>query len=374
MRNPLKIKAADILIPVIFILGDKTMKIGGFKPNVVSIGGGTGLSTMLRGLKRYTPNITAVVTVADDGGGSGILRDELKMLPPGDIRNCILALSETEPIMEKLLGYRFNAGSLKGQSFGNLFLAAVNGMYNGDFVSAVKSVSDVLKVKGSVLPVTACDTELVAKLENGDTVVGESVIGRAVISHSSRISEVSLRCKGGGDVVLLPDVKEKLEDADIITIGPGSLYTSVLSTLAAGELTECLKAAKAPVVYINNIMTQHGETDGYTAFDHAAAILKYAGKDFMDYCIVNSHKIDTPILKNYAEEEAAEVFLDEDKFKECGIKLIKRNIVGLIDNKYIRHNPNALAEAIMDIANLEYNRSTVSEEGVKLYTPKPRSR
>lgn len=346
------------------------MKIGGFKPKVVSIGGGTGLSTMLRGLKKYTTDITAVVTVADDGGGSGVLRDELKMLPPGDIRNCILALSETEPIMEKLLGYRFSAGSLSGQSFGNLFLAAMNDMYNGDFVAAVKSVSDVLKVTGCVLPVTDCDTELVAVLENGDTVVGESVIGKVISSHKSRISKVSLRCKCGGEVTLLPDIEERIAEADIITIGPGSLYTSVLSTLAAGDFAERLKAAKAPVVYINNIMTQHGETDGYTAFDHAEAIIKHTCSDFIDYCIVNSHKIDTPILKNYAEEESTEVLLDEEKFEKYGIKLIKRNISALINGKYIRHNPTALAEAIIDIANMENSVGNVSDEGVLLYNPK----
>lgn len=346
------------------------MKTGGFKPKVVAIGGGTGLSTMLRGLKEYTPNITAVVTVADDGGGSGQLRDELKMLPPGDIRNCILALSETEPIMEKLIRYRFDAGSLKGQSFGNLFLAAMNGMYGGDFVAAVKSVSDVLKVTGTVLPVTDCDTELVATLADGREVVGESNIGKAIIDFNSRISRVRLRAKNGGKIRLLPDIKEKLAEADIITIGPGSLYTSILSTLAADDLADAISAADAPTVYINNIMTQHGETDGYTAFDHAAAITAHTCVDFIDYCIVNSKRIDTPILKNYAEEESAEVILDEERFKNRGIKLIKRNIAALIDDKYIRHNPTALAEAIMDIANIERRRGVnISEEGVVLYEP-----
>ena len=346
------------------------MKTEKFQPKVVAIGGGTGLSTMLRGLKAYTPNITAVVTMADDGGGSGQLRDELKMLPPGDIRNCILALAETEPIMDKLLRYRFDAGSLKGQSFGNLFLAAMNGIYDGDFVAAVKSVSDVLKVTGTVLPVTDSDVELVAYLESGKTVVGESSIGKSVTDFDSSIRKIELRAKNGGDIRLVPDIREKISEADIITIGPGSLYTSILSTLAADDLARELKAAAAPVVYINNIMTQHGETDGYTAFDHAAAITEHTGEGFLDYCIVNSRRLDTPLLKKYAEEESEEVILDEERFLGSGIKLVKRNIAGLIDNRYIRHDPEALAEAIMDIASFECRRGvSVSEEGVVLYKP-----
>lgn len=346
------------------------MNRAGYKPNILAIGGGTGLSTMLRGLKAYTPNITAVVTVADDGGGSGMLRDELKMPPPGDIRNCILALSETEPIMERLLQYRFSAGRLDGQNFGNLFLAAMNEIYGGDFVTAVKNVSDVLKVTGTVLPVTDMDVELEAVLKNGIKVVGESAIGKSVSRFGSPIERITLRSKDGGAAKLLPDITEKIKEADIITLGPGSLYTSVLSTLGAENFWQYLKSAKAPVVYINNIMSQHGETDGYTAFDHAAAILKHTSNDFIDYCIVNSKKIDTPLLKKYAEKDSEEVLLDENKFKTAGIKLVKRNIVGLINNRYIRHDPNALADAIMDIANIEHGSvEEVSDEGVVLYKP-----
>ena len=344
-----------------------------FKPKVLAIGGGTGLSTMLRGLKNYTENITAVVTVADDGGGSGLLRDELKMPPPGDIRSCILALSETEPIMERLLRYRFDTGRLSGQSFGNLFLAAMTGIFEGDFVSAVKNVSDVLKVKGDVLPVTDCDVELVARLENGQTVVGESAIGKSISNYDSRIRNISLRAKNGGKIQLLPDIKEKIREADIITLGPGSLYTSVLSTLAVDGLVDELKAAKAPVVYINNIMTQPGETDGYTAFDHAQAIMDNTCDDLLDYCIVNSKRVDTPLIARYAEENSEEVAFDENRFENSGIKLIKKNIVGLVDNKYIRHNPAALAEAIIDIASSIY-RENVSDEGVLLYTPERKRR
>lgn len=344
-----------------------------FKPKVLAIGGGTGLSTMLRGLKEYTENITAVVTVADDGGGSGVLRNELKMLPPGDIRNCILALSETEPIMEKLLRYRFDTGRLSGQNFGNLFLAAMNEIFGGDFVLAVKNVSDVLKVRGEVLPVTDCDVELIAVLENGQTVVGESAIGKSILNYESRIKKVKLRAKNGGKVRLLPEVRERIQEADIITLGPGSLYTSVLSTLAVDGLVDELKAAKAPVVYINNIMTQPGETDGYTAFDHVQAILDNTCSDFLDYCIVNSNRVETPLIARYTEENSEEVAFDEERLEKSGINIIKKNLVGLVDGRYIRHNTQLLAETIIDLVN-RVCRDNVSDEGVLLYTMKKKKR
>ncbi len=321
-----------------------------FQPRILAIGGGTGLSTMLRGLKNYTKNITAVVTVADDGGGSGILRDELNMLPPGDIRNCILALSGAEPIMDKLLRYRFSTGSLSGQSFGNLFLAAMNEIFDGDFVKAVKNLSDVLKVTGTVLPVTDGDVELVATLENGQKVVGESKIGRCCDEFGYNIKSVRLRRKDDGEIRLLPDVREQIHKADVITIGPGSLYTSVLSTLIVDDFAEELKEAKAPVVYISNVMTQPGETEFYTAFDHVQAILEHTCPDFIDYCIINNAKIETPLVERYSQKESGEVVFDIERFKGSGIKLVCKNLVGLIDNKYIRHNPDALARTIMEIA------------------------
>ena len=329
------------------------MKKDVFEPSIVSIGGGTGLSTMLRGLKKYTHNITAVVTVADDGGGSGMLRTDLNMPPPGDIRNCILALSEMEPIMNDLMRYRFTEGMLAGQSFGNLFLAAMTGISDGDFVSAVKQVSNVLKVTGTVYPVTDTDVELVAELESGQLILGESNIGKAVSEYGSRIKYVYLRTKRGKVARLLPEIKEKIKNADIITLGPGSLYTSILSALGVNELVDEICNADAPVVYINNVMTQPGETDGYTAYDHIRAILENTCDDFIDYCIVNDKVIDTPLRKRYAEKESDAVILDEKCFEDSSVKLVKRNLVGLIDNKYIRHNPDALAETIMDIAYKE---------------------
>lgn len=346
------------------------MKAKTYEPNIVSIGGGTGLSTMLRGLKRYTRNVTAVVTVADDGGGSGVLRTDLNMPPPGDIRNCILALAETEPIMDRLLQYRFTDGMLAGQNFGNLFLAAMTGINSGDFVNAVRQVSDVLKVTGSVLPVTDTEVELVAELENGQLVCGESNIGKSVSEYGSRIKYVYLRSPRGCNAELLPEIKEKIKNADLITLGPGSLYTSVLSTLAVGELVDEISESGVPVVYINNVMTQPGETDGYSAYDHVKAIIDNTYDGFIDYCIVNDVVIDTPLKKRYAEQYSDAVETCDKDFENSGITLVKRNLIGLIDDRYIRHNPTALADAIMDIVNIErFNSSDVSEEGVRIYHP-----
>lgn len=330
---------------------------------------------MLRGLKEYTEDITAVVSVADDGGGSGVLRRDLNMPPPGDIRSCILALSKTEPVMEKLLQYRFQSGTLSGQNFGNLFLAAMNEIFDGDFVTAVQKVSDVLRVRGKVLPVTDTDVELVARLENGQRVTGESAIGHCVAQYNSRISRVKLRPKHAGEetsIGLVPEIEREIAAADLITLGPGSLYTSVLPNLAVPDLVRCIQNSGVPVVYINNIMTQPGETDGYTAFDHVRAILDHTAPDFLQYCIVNAQPVDTPLLSKYAEQDAEAVPLDEAAFSGTGIRLFKRNLVGIVQGQYIRHDTGVLADAILDVLN--YSRASkgvsVSEEGVVLYQPK----
>ena len=342
------------------------------EPKIVAFGGGTGLSTMLRGLKEYVENITAVVTMADDGGGSGVLRRDMNMLPPGDIRNCILALSKTEPIMEKLLRYRFKHGSLSGQNFGNLFLAAMNEIFSGDFITAVQNVSNVLNVQGKVLPVTVTDSELVAELENGKEVVGESAIGKCVSVMGSRIKSIALQPKNkklDKCVEMIPEVAEEIAGADIITLGPGSLYTSILPNLVIPDVLECIKASKVPVVYINNIMTQPGETDGYTAYDHVKAILDHTYPGFIDYCIINTNAVESPLLAKYTEEDSEPVEPDIDKFEGTGIRLFPRNLVGIENERYIRHNPSVLADAIIDVYNFS-RYSDVNEDGVMLYTPK----
>ncbi len=315
--------------------------------NICCIGGGTGLSVMMRKLKSISENITAIVTVADDGGGSGILREDLNMLPPGDIRQCILALSKAEPLMKELLMYRFDRGNLSGQSFGNLFLAAMTGISGGNFVDAVKKVSDVLCVTGQVLPVTDCDVRLRAVLENGMVVYGESSIGHSTHKYKSRIKEVSLEALNkSGKIAPLPEVLEAIGKADLILLGPGSLYTSVLPNLMVPKITEAIKNARAQVVYINNIMTQPGETDEYTAYDHVAAILNHTDKNFIDRSIINCGEVPYDLLVKYIKDGAAVVRGDIHKIREAGIAVTEANLVQINEQGLIRHNSDALAETI----------------------------
>lgn len=346
----------------------------GFQPKIVSIGGGTGLSTMLRGIKKYTPDITAVVSVADDGGGSGVLRQDLDMPPPGDIRNCILALAQVEPVMGSLLNYRFGSGVLDGQSFGNLFLAAMTGIFKGDFVTAVRNVCRVLNITGKVYPVTASDVELVATLENGDTVIGESRIGSSVSEHKSAIKKVRLRTRNDNAVPIEPlrEILDEIAAADLITLGPGSLYTSVLPNLVIPALADAIIKSKAPVVYINNIMTQPGETDDYTAFDHALAILDHTCEGLIDYCIVNSGTIDDELLCRYKADGAEPVAFDKQRFAAAGIKTIECSLAAVDCDGHVRHDFDVLTDALMDIITLNRNEQglEVSSEGVVLYKPR----
>ena len=256
-------------------------------PKVVVIGGGTGLSILLRGLKKYTPNITAIVTVADDGGGSGVLREDLGMLPPGDIRACLLALANTEPTMEKLLQYRFDNGVLKGQSFGNLFIAAMNGIY-GSFEMAIKETSNVLAITGRVYPMTLEKVKLFAELENGEIVEGESNIPIIAMEKSSNIKRMFIDPKISNP---LKESIEAIQQADLIVLGPGSLYTSVIPNLLINDIVNKIYEAKAPKVYISNVMTQPGETDGYDLMDHVQAILDHSRQDLLDYVIANIEEI-----------------------------------------------------------------------------------
>ncbi len=268
-------------------------------PKIVAIGGGTGLSTMLRGLKYYTSNITAIVTVADDGGGSGELREDLGMLPPGDIRNCILALSDTEPLMEDLLQYRFTDGKLKNQSFGNLFLAAMDGISN-NFEEAIQKVSSVLAVTGKVVPVTLEDIVLKAKLKNNMIVEGESNIPEKSLQCNSKIEKVFIEPE---NAKALSEAVIAIKEADAIILGPGSLYTSVIPNLLIKDITEALKKTKAPKIYISNIMTQPGETDNFTVSDHIKAINKHCNGKMVDYVIVNVGQIDKELEEKYKKEK-----------------------------------------------------------------------
>ena len=242
-------------------------------PKIVAIGGGTGLSTMLRGLKRHTNNLTAIVTVADDGGGSGVLRQELGMLPPGDVRNCLEALANVEPVMGELLHYRFAEGSLKGQSFGNLFLAALNGI-SGSFDQAVSLMSQVLAITGRVLPVTTANVQLEAEFENGAKVLGESKIFYCKKREDCRIRRVRLLPQR--PPALAPAL-EAISEADMISLGPGSLYTSIIPNLLVEGIARAVADADALKVYVANVMTQEGETEGYTLSDHIEALFTRAG-------------------------------------------------------------------------------------------------
>ena len=312
---------------------------------IAAIGGGTGISTMLRGIKHYTENITAIITVADDGGGSGMLREDLNMLAPGDVRNCLLALSNTEPILDKVWRYRFPSGRLKGQSFGNLFLAAMCGVNGGNFEDAVRQCSDVLAVKGRVLPVTNQNVNLGAKMSDGSTVLGESTIPTYAYNNRCSIEKIFLT---PSKVSPVQDCIKSIEDADLIILGPGSLYTSIIPNLLVEGVTDAIKRSRAKVVYVANIMTQKGETEGYTAFDHAKAIIDHSYEDIIDYCIINDEEIDDFLKSKYRFERSVQVKNDADKFIKNGIELICENMLDS-SKGYARHNYDKLAKAIMNL-------------------------
>jgi uncharacterized cofD-like protein len=328
-------------------------------PKIVAIGGGTGLSTMLRGLKYYTSNITAIVTVADDGGGSGDLREDLGILPPGDIRNCILALSDTEPIMEELLQYRFKDGRLKNQSFGNLFLAAMDGMSN-NFEEAVNKMSSVLAVTGRVIPVTLENVILKAKLKNGVVVEGESNIPEAVIQYQSQIEKIFI---SPSEVNALKDALDAIIEADAIILGPGSLYTSVIPNLLVNDIASALKKTKALKLYVSNIMTQPGETDGFSVSDHVKAIYKHVGDNIIDYTVVNTEKISGEFHDKYSEKTSELVNVDEAEITKLGVGITKGDFIQ-IKNGFVRHDSDKLAailiETIMD-KKLFYDRKKIIE-------------
>ncbi|MBD7911102.1 MULTISPECIES: gluconeogenesis factor YvcK family protein [Clostridium] len=328
-------------------------------PKIVVIGGGTGLSTMLRGLKYYTSNITAIVTVGDDGGGSGDLREDLGMLPPGDIRNCILALADTEPLMHDLLQYRFQDGRLKNQSFGNLFLAAMAGI-SDNFEDAVQKMSSVLAVTGKVLPVTLDDMQLVATLENGKTVCGESQIPEEAIKQKSRIKRLIINPE---DAEPLPEALQAIKEADAVVIGPGSLYTSVVSNLLVKKISTAIRRSEALKIYISNIMTQPGETDGFTVSDHLKVIKRYGGRDIVDCVIANSGQLSDDVKDQYQEDNSIPVKVDEKEIKDLGVHLVLSNIAK-VNNNTVKHDSEKLAEVLIDTVmekKLLYDKKKIFE-------------
>ncbi len=313
---------------------------------IVTIGGGTGLSTMLRGLKKYTKNLTAIVTVADDGGGSGILRNELNMPPPGDIRNCLEALANTEPTMGALMNYRFKDGSLKGQSFGNLFLAALNDM-SDSFDEAVMKMSDVLAITGRVLPVSNENINIRAEFDDGSEVVGESYISKHKAQCSSNITRINLIPE---KPAALPDSIRAVEEADMIIIGPGSLYTSIIPNLLTDGIAKAVCESDAVKIYVMNIMTQDGETEGYTASAHIRALQNHSSDELFDFCLANDLELSDEILERYKKQGATQTVLDVKQIEKLGIELITAPVADTRNN-LVRHHPDRLARELMRIFN-----------------------
>ena len=327
-------------------------------PRITVIGGGTGLSTMLRGLKKLSRNITAIVTVADDGGGSGMLREDLGMPPPGDVRNCIQALANTEPIMEKLLAYRFTEGTLKGQSFGNLFLAALNGM-SSTFDEAVRRMSDVLAITGRVMPVTNENVYLAAEFDDGSEVVGESHIADFKKGTDKRIRRVRLLPQRPH---ALPQAIEAIEKADMIVLGPGSLYTSIMPNLVTDGVAEAIAGSDAFRIYVLNVMTQDGETEGYTASDHIEALFTNSGHHLFDYCLANSLEIPAAVLERYRSEGAEPVVIDDEAVAKLGVAVLRAPVASW-SSGYVRHNPDALSRELLRLYREKSHTRIYLQEG-----------
>jgi len=328
---------------------------------VVAIGGGTGLSTLLRGLKAFvatpagasplpTPSphklpalireLSAIVTVTDDGGSSGRLREDLHMLPPGDIRNCLVALSQDEHLLSQLFQYRFDNGDLEGHSFGNLFLAALTGI-TGDFAQAVQVSSQILATRGRIYPCTTANATISARMDDGTTVHGETSI---TASHRS-ITELML---SPADACPLPEALEAIAAADLITLGPGSLYTSLITNLLVREIPEAIGRSNATRVYICNLMTQANESLGLTASQHIEKILNHAGTQIFDYALINTAPIGTDTLARYASEGQTPILADLDRIRSLGVEPITGNF--LHEGEVLRHSYDVLAETILQLA------------------------
>lgn len=312
------------------------------EPAIVTIGGGTGLSTMLRGLKTCTRNLTAIVTMADDGGGSGVLRDELHMPPPGDVRNCIQALANTEPTMAALLAYRFTQGSLKGQSFGNLFLAALNGICPS-FDVAVKKMSEVLAITGQVIPVTNENVRLIAEFSDGSEVLGESKIKQHKDLSDSNIERVRLIPE---DSAALPASLDAIAKAEMIVLGPGSLYTSIIPNLLTRGVADAIRNAAAVKVLVLNLMTQDGETERYTAADHISALFAHGGIGLFDYCLASNSPIPEDILDKYKTQGAQPILVRSGEIEALGVTPIFADLADWSQG-LVRHNPDRLAKELL---------------------------
>ncbi len=311
--------------------------------NIVALGGGSGLSTLLRGFKKYNNNITAIVNVADDGGSSGKLRNELGVLPPGDIRNCLVALSEEESLMSRLFQYRFpSKGTLSGHSFGNLFLTAMSAI-SGGFDNAIANSGEVLAIRGKVLPVTLASITLEAELESGKKVAGESKVSKV----NEKIKKIELL---PFSPPAAPNVTETLKNADVIIMGPGSLYTSIIVNFLVDGVGEAIKASSAYKIYVCNIMTQPGETTDLSLSEHIKAIEQHSYKGILDCVIVNKGVVPEKLARRYKKFGAHQVKIDK-----TDVKTFKSNLFS--DAVYARHDSDKLAKALVKIirSNKEKN-------------------
>lgn len=337
---------------------------------VVAIGGGTGLSTLLRGLKRYVEapppwgigKLSAIVTVTDEGGSSGLLRREMAMLPPGDIRNCIVALAEEERLLSRLFGYRFETdSSLRGHSLGNLLLAALTDI-TGNFEAAVLAASEVLAIRGEIFPSTLSDVRLIAHLADGTEVVGETAIsgsGGSPVAHEP-IERLSIVPE---DAEPVAGALRALEEADVILIGPGSLYTSIIPNLLIRRVASTIRESRALRVLICNVMTQPGETDGYSAEDHLRAVMEHAGL-LVDVVVINGRRPSEQILKSYAAQGQVPVSVDTNAIREMGVQPFFGDIIA--EGNFLRHDSEALARTVFQLyerfgKTLERMRAASSE-------------
>ena len=316
--------------------------------SLTTLGGGTGLGNLLRGLKHHVGHelaeLTAVVAVTDDGGSSGRLRRDFGVLPPGDIRNCIVALADDEDLLARLFKSRFGNGEgLTGHSFGNLFLAALSGI-TGDFYQAILTAESVLSVRGRILPATLNDLHIQALGKSGRTYDGESAVG----ASGEPLHEVRLEPR---EPVAFPPAVEAIEGADMVLLGPGSLYTSVITNLLIPGIADAVHACRGTVVLPVNLMTQPGETDGFDAFAHLEAIERYAGEGVVDVVMVHGDEIPTDRLPAYQEEGADPVMVEVDSLRDRGVEVIERDL--LAEGPLVRHDPVKLSRAIVELIHRE---------------------
>lgn len=314
-------------------------------PKIVAVGGGHGLSHLLLGLKEYSSNLAAIVTVADSGGSSGRLREEFKIVAPGDIRNCLVALADAPALMGKLFQFRFSQESqLQGHNFGNLFLTAMVQL-TGDFEKAVKESSKVLAIRGRVIPSTVTNVQLVAEYEDGTLTEGEAKIPRT----GTKIKRIFLN---PSDAVPTAEAMEAIASADVIILGPGSLYTSIIPNLIIQGISDVLAKTRAYKIYVCNVMTQKGETEGYTACDHVRALVAHSNRDVIDACLVNDADVPQIARGRYKMEDSFPVVPDSDEIRKLGYTVINTDLLSITD--YVRHDSKKLTKSLISL--IEKNR------------------